>query len=324
MNAINPSGINLNAVSIRAASSTTPIHRTELTRSRSVARHRDVLLATDGSRPAVAATGFVGALATRVPLTPHAITVVPPPAMAFDPIGAGVTISAQLQEELASEVRGQLATGAYGGTIWHHEMCIGSPASEIVRVADQRASELIVLGLRPHAFLDRVFRDETALSVMRHASVPVLAITPSLTRLPRRVAVAIDFSRASIAAARAAISLLDDMSTLVLVYVEPPTEPAREETEGFGTIYAQGVAAAFARLRHELAGTTDASIATVVLQGTVAPELLSFAERADIDMIAMGSQRHSIARRAFVGSVTTALARAASQSLFVIPPGRRS
>ena len=46
-------------------------------------------------------------------------------------------------------------------------------------------------------------------------------------------------------------------------------------------------------------------------------------ESGNIDVLAVGSQRHSIARRAFVGGVTTALTRAAACSLLVIPPGRR-
>ncbi len=299
------------------------ITRTEDTvRPRPVALHRDVLLATDGSPAANAATRVVGAIATRWPVTAHAITVVPPPSMAFDPIGASVVVNAGLERELAREVRQQLASASPAASVWHHETSVGSPATEIVRVANQRGCNLIVLGLRPHAFLDRMFRDETALSVMRQANVPVLAITPGLSRVPRRIAVAIDFSRASIAAARAALNVLDDNGSLILVYVEPPAEPQREESEGYATIYAQGVAAAFARLRQELATRTAATVEAVVLQGSVVPELLSFAERADVDVIAMGSQRHSIARRAFVGSVTTGLARAATRSLFVIPPGR--
>jgi nucleotide-binding universal stress UspA family protein len=301
--------------------STTPMPAEELPRGRTVALHRDVLLATDGSPAAFAATRFVGALATQWPVTPHVITVVPPPPMAFDPLGGTVALDISLEEQLGCEVGGQLET-CFGST-WSRETRAGSPAVEIVRAAERRGSELIIVGLRPHAFLDRVFRDETALSVMRHARVPVLAVTPLLQRLPRRIAVAIDFSRASIAAARSALALLDDGGSLALVYVEPPTEPHSDETEGFGTIYAQGVAAAFSRLRQELASRPNVSIETVVLHGNVAAELLSFAERADVDLIAVGSQRHSTARRAFVGGVTTALARAATRSLLVLPPGRR-
>ena len=289
-------------------------------RARPVALHRDVLLATDGSPAAFAATRFVSALMARTPVTTRVLTVVPPPPTIIDPVGVGAVFGRTLEEQLGNEVQRQLELCS--ATTWARETAVGSPAAEIVRVAGLRGSDLVVLGLRPHALLDRVFRDETALSVMRNAAVPVLAVTPMLKRVPRRIAVAIDFSRASIAAARSALALLDDGGALQLVYVEPPAEPQSEETEGYNTIYAQGVAAAFGRLRQELAARTTASIETVVLQGNVVAELLSFARRADVDLIALGSQRHSTARRAFVGGVTTGLARAATCSLLVLPPGR--
>jgi nucleotide-binding universal stress UspA family protein len=150
----------------------------------------------------------------------------------------------------------------------------------------------------------------------------VLAVTSLLTRAPRRIAVAVDFSRASMAAARAVINLLDHRGTLLLVYVEPFAEPFDETGDAYRAIYAQGLADAFGRLRQELAGAERAEVETIVLQGPVAPQLLSFAARADVDVIAVGSQQHSIVHRAFVGSVTTALARAASCSLLVVPPTR--
>ena len=288
--------------------------------SRGLSLHREVLLATDASAAASAATRVVAALATRWSVTPRVCTVVPPPPMAFDPMGVNIACAPSMEEALRVEVWRQVDACAGDALGWPRETAVGSPAAEIVRMAESYGSDLIVLGLRPHAFLDRMFRDETALSVMRHACAPVLAVVPTLTRLPRRIAVAIDFSRASIAAARAALTLLDDGGSLMLVYVEPPAEPASHQTDGFTTIYAQGVAAAFTRLRSELMSRTSARIDTVVLHGAVAPELLSFARRADVDLIAVGSQRHSIARRAVVGSVTSALARAATCSLLVIPP----
>ena len=292
--------------------------------SRPLTLHRELLLATEASPAASAATRVVAALAARWSTTPHVCTVVPSPPTAIDPIGVSVMYAPRIEEEMRSAVTDQLASCCTESSGWSRETAAGAPASEIVRIADARGSDLIVLGLRPHAFFDRLFRDETALSVMRHASVPVLAVTPLLNRLPRRIAVAIDFSRASIAAARAALTLLDDGGSLMLVYVEPPGEPRSSAAEGFTTIYTQGVAAAFTRLRSELASRTNARIETVVLRGGVAAELQSFAHRAEVDLLAVGSQRHSVARRAVVGSVTSALAREATTSLFVIPPGRRA
>jgi nucleotide-binding universal stress UspA family protein len=291
---------------------------------RALTLHRDILLASDASAAAAAATQVVDALATRWSSTPHVCTVVPAPPLALDPAGVGVTYAPSIADALCKDVSEQLAACSAATAGWSREVAAGVPAAEILRVAEARGSDLVVLGLRPHAFFDRMFRDETALSVMRHASVPVLAVTPLLNRLPRRIAVAIDFSRASIAAARAALALLDDGGSLMLVYVEPPSEPRSPATEGFTTIYSQGVAAAFTRLRSDLASRSNARIETVVLKGGVVAELLSFAYRAEVDLIAVGSQRHSIARHAFVGSVTTALARAATSSLLVIPPGGRA
>src|SRR5215831_3831751 len=293
--------------------------------ARPLTLHRELLLATDATPAASAATRVVAALAERWSTTPHVCTVIPTPPTAIDPTaGVGMVYTPSIEEEMRSAVTDQLTTHCAKSSAWSRETAAGAPASEIVRIADARGSDLIVLGLRPHAFFDRLFRDETALSVMRHAPVPVLAVTPLLTRLPRRVAVAIDFSRASIAAARAALTLLADGGSLMLVYVEPPGEPRSSAAEGFTTIYTQGVAAAFTRLRCELASRTNARIETVVLRGGVAAELQSFAYRAEVDLLAVGSQRHSIARQAFVGSVTSALARAATTSLLVIPPGRRA
>jgi nucleotide-binding universal stress UspA family protein len=291
---------------------------------RALALHRDILLASDASPAAAAATQVVDALAARWSTTPHVCTVVPAPPVAIDPAGVSLTYAPVIADYLRDEVSGQLAACSAATSGWSRETAAGVPAAEILRIAESRGSDLIVLGLRPHAFFDRMFRDETALSVMRRASVPVLAITPLLNRLPRRIAVAIDFSRASIAAARAALALVDDGGSLMLVYVEPPSAPKSPATEGFTTIYAQGVAAAFTRLRSELASRSTVRIETVVLRGGVVAELLSFAYRAEVDLIAVGSQRHSIARHAFVGSVTTALARAAMCSLLVIPPGKRA
>ena len=283
-----------------------------------------VVLAADGTPAARAAANIASALAARWHVRPHVVTVLPPPPVPAEPMITAAAWQPYLADELRTEVDHQLAACSSDASNWAREVGVGTPATEIVRIAESRSADLIILGLRSHALLDRVFRDETALSVMRHATAPVLAVTPLMTQLPRRIAVAIDFSRASITAARAALRLLDDGGSLLLVYVEPPIEPFAEMAEGYGVIYAQGVAAAFARLRSELAANANVDIETVVLHGNVAPELLSFSARADVDVLAVGSQRHSIAHRAFVGSVTSALARAGSRSLLVVPPGRRA
>jgi nucleotide-binding universal stress UspA family protein len=284
----------------------------------------EILLATDGTPAALAATRFAGALAERRGLRPHAFTVLPTP-VPLDPLLT--TMPSRFDPELCAEqeIARQLATCSPNADDWTRETVVGSPADEIARAARARKSELIIMGLRPHAFLDRVFRDETALTVMRRACVPVLAVTPLHHQLPRRVVVGIDFSRASIAAARAAMGLLEEGGELLLAYVEPEAaETDAELSPTYRAIYAEGLSGAFTRLRQGLVSRSDVTVDTVVLRGAAPAELLALAARTDADLIAVGSQRHSIARRAFVGGVTTALARAASRSLLVIPPDGRA
>jgi nucleotide-binding universal stress UspA family protein len=280
-----------------------------------------ILLATDGTPAARAATGMAADLAARWGVIPHVVTVLPPPPLPLDLGVTSITWQPDLEASLREEVDRQIAAYSRDGTLqWSRETRVGSPAHEIVHVAERAKADLIVLGLRSHTFLNRVLRDETALTIMRHAPVPVLAVAPPLARAPRRVAVAVDFSRASIAAARAAINLLDDRGTVILAYVEPFAEPLADMSDAYRVIYTQGLTDAFGRLRQELSGAGRAAVESVVLQGAVAPQLLSFAARAEVDVIAVGSQQHSLTHRAFVGSVTTALCRAAGRSILVVPP----
>jgi nucleotide-binding universal stress UspA family protein len=283
----------------------------------------EILLATDGTPSALAATRIAAALAERSGIRPHVFTVLPLP-VPLDPLLT--TMPSRFDPELCTEqeIARQLASCCSSAENWTRETVVGSPADEIARIAHARNADLIVMGLRPHALLDRLFRDETALTVMRRAGVPVLAVTPLLRQLPRRIVVGIDFSRASIAAAHAAMGLLDDDGQLVLAYVEPPADTRPDESKAYGAMYAEGLSGAFARLRQDVVSRTDVTIETVVLRGTAPAALLSLAAKVDADLIAVGSQRHSIARRAFVGGVTTALARAASRSLLVIPPSARA
>jgi nucleotide-binding universal stress UspA family protein len=277
-----------------------------------------VLLATDGSDAAEAATRVTGALVRVRGAKAQVLRVVPP---LLAPVGTGAVSVADLAgDDSAGELRAQVDACVGHETGWPVHVSAGTPTTVIAREARARSAGLIVMGLRRHAMLDRVFRDETTLLVMRRAGVPVLGVTPLLRDLPRRVVVAVDFSRASLHAARAACSVVAEGGTLLLVHVQPEIGFAPEEAEGHGVIYAQGVVGAFARLVRELEVPTGVRVETVVLQGEPSAELLSFAERADAELIAVGSQRHTTAHSLVLGSVTTTLVRDGRYSLLVTPP----
>jgi nucleotide-binding universal stress UspA family protein len=290
-----------------------------------------VLLAVDDTSARDAAARLALDLAARRGAHVQLLSVVdtrpapiPPPldlALALADGAYGESIHAQRKRELLAAVSTTLGQPVE----WPVEVKLGTPSHAIVDEAQRIEASLVVMGLRRHHALERALHDETTLNVMRTAPCPVVGVTPELAGLPRRVLAGVDFSRASVAAARAAKALVADDGALVLVYVAPPATMYLPD-DGERVIHELGVAAAFKWLDHELgAAGRGTAIEHVVLQHepgrSVCELLLGYAGQARADMIALGSMRHGRVERWMLGSVTTDLARDGSRSLLVVPPG---
>jgi nucleotide-binding universal stress UspA family protein len=289
-----------------------------------------MLVATDGTVEAGAAMRLAAVLAVRAGATPEVLSVLAPLPVPVPPLAAGFAmvptdaLDDARRSARAAEIHDQIiAASGEAQSAWPTRVAFGDASRVITEVAAARTASAIILGLRPHGTLDRVFRDETALQVMRRATTPVLAVVPRLTGLPRRVIAAIDFSRGSLRAARAALEVMPEDGTLYLVHVRPQIGVLVDRCEGMEVIYAHGVGGAFARFRRELSAPPSVKLETVFLQGETTPELRSLVERAEADLIAIGSHRHSLMDRMILGSVTTALAHDARVSMLVSPPENR-
>lgn len=289
---------------------------------------RTVLLATDGSDAADGAVLVACALAGTGAARVEALAVLEPPRARpgflprLEPVvlGPGDTDAGRQLEHRWLDVRRQLDRLTGGRTAWPLDIEIGAPPTVIAREIARREPSLVVMGLRQHADAGDAARDETTLQVIRRSQVPVLAVPATQTTAPRTVVAAVDFSRASLHAARTAVGLMRSGGTLLLTHVRPELGFAPEQSEGWSVIYSHGVAGAFRRLQVELHVPHGIRVETVFLDGAVAPELLSFAQRAGGDLIAAGSHRHTFVNRMLLGRVTTALVREAHCSLLITPP----
>src|SRR5262245_37083999 len=107
-----------------SASVPTPLMtpRAEPLRTRGIALHREVLLATDGWPAAAAASRVAAALAARWEVRPHACTVLPPPSVAFDPVTMAVACGPSVEDEIRGEVSRQLDACTPGSLGWSREM----------------------------------------------------------------------------------------------------------------------------------------------------------------------------------------------------------
>jgi nucleotide-binding universal stress UspA family protein len=129
-----------------------------------------------------------------------------------------------------------------------------------------------------------------------------------------------DFSRASLRAARAAIPLLAQGAMLTLVYVEPDVDFTALGNEGWAEIHAHGVAGLFEKFSALLSVPGDVSVETVRLRGAdPAAAILDRARTGNFDLIATGTQGQTILDRHLTGSVSTALLRGARCSVLIAP-----
>ena len=290
---------------------------------------RVVLLATDGSPAAAAATRVADALARERGAVVHAISVldtrpspIPPPldlVLAMTDAVSGPALRAQQVES----VRATLSANVGTPVDWPVRVMIGTPATAIAQEATRVGAALIVIGLRRHGTLDRVVHDETTLSVIRRAHCPVLGVTAGHDTLPRRALAAVDFGRASVDAARRATGLLGSGDSLLLAFVPPLASDG--VSEGEAMIRELGVAAAFSLCERELARNglhLDRAVLYHKLPISVAKLINEYAVEARADLIVAGSMRHGRLDRWLLGSVSTDLIRDGRHSLLIVPPQR--
>ncbi len=291
---------------------------------------RTILVATDGSDASAGAVRFAAALAERHRAVVHAVTVVDTRAAPIPPkldvaIAIGASLAGPLlHEERVREVRASFEAAAGVALAWPVEVMLGAPPMAIAKEARRLGAVLIIVGLRRHGRLERALNDETALTLMRHASCPVLGVVPSATTLPRRILVAMDFSETSLIAARSAAAIAAHHAAVVMAYVPPLT--AYSPDDGERVVHDLGVEAAFARTAQELS-REGVRFDHVVLHRerprSPSELLLEYADDASAEVVAAGSARHGRVERWMLGSVSTELVRAGRQSMLIVPPRDR-
>lgn len=283
-------------------------------------RGRVVVVAMDDGAGARAAAHVAAALSRErgaQPIVLRAFSPSPDLLPTMPPTPHGVT--RRLEQERAS-VTDALLEAVPTATDWPVFVVAGAPSSVLATTARELDASMIAVGLHHRARLRRAWRAETVLSVLRESTVPVLATTAEMRGLPTHIVVGVDFGRAGLAAARAALSILADGGTLVLAFVELPHAPMAEATEGEAVVHAQGVVGAFARLRDELRVPDGVRVDTVVVEGTPAAALAALADRTGASVIAVGARSHGLVDRLLLGTVTRDLVHMAKHSLLIVPP----
>ncbi|MCJ7627724.1 MAG: universal stress protein [Longimicrobiales bacterium] len=288
---------------------------------------RTVLVATDGSPAALGALRFAKALADQEDREVQLLGVVEPVPV-FD---AGfmvalpeVELYESRREALREEISRQAAAITGSPTFWPISVQAGVPASRIVKLAEERGAEAILMGIGGHGPMDKVFGTETALQVMRVSHIPVLAVPESFQKLPRSAVMGVDFSLFSQRAAQAAISLLATPWDVHLVHVLSGLEFLPTLSEDWRENYEEEIANRLVDLTVSFQTPDGCKTHVHVLEGEPSHELLAFADAKGVELLVAGSHGHSFVGRLLMGSVSTRLIRSAKVPVLVVPPLERS
>ena len=284
-----------------------------------------IIVATDGETTSATLFGTARRLAERTGARVEVLAVlepIPSPAvgLGIEPPPPPLFVEESRKTIVLANAR-RLVAEAGGG--WPVELAYGSPKRVIAEAARERRASILLMEKHQHSPLGRLFDTDTVLATLRHAGTPVLSVPPGFDVLPARAVVAVDFSAASVRAARAALALLRAPATLTLVHVTPQLVAEQRLRALYDEAYAARVATYFERLTTDLAAPPGVAVRTVNLKGdTVSRQLLSFAKQVAADLIACGARSHGPIARLFVGTVASALVREAPDgcAVLVAPP----
>ena len=174
------------------------------------------------------------------------------------------------------------------------------------------APDLLVLGSHGLGWFERLLMGSTSEPIVDRAACPVLIVSPHAPDAPadgfERIVCGVDFSTASLAAARYAVRFASSASEVTLVHaIEIP--PEVREKQIVAAIDVDGVraaaeASALTRLRSLDLGdeTVRCGIERRVVEGAASRQLLRLAAEQRADLIVLGSQRRGVLDRLVFGS----------------------
>ena len=189
---------------------------------------------------------------------------------------------------------------------------VGDPTREILHYAHNDPKCLLVMGVhRPRPFLDAL-RETTMQRIVRRTANPVLLVKDAVDHAYVNVAAACDFSPASTASLKLALSLSKGATARLIHALHVPYSGMLGQTSG--------AASDLAKAFHKEAATQDTTWRadndlpdgageTEILEGSPYPMLRALADKGGVDLIAVGAHGRVGSARAILGSLSVDLMR---------------
>lgn len=286
-----------------------------------------ILLATDGSENSTLAGRAAADLSNKTAAELHVVhvwTYVPPPgypALSFDDYPRAA------EEETVQLLRREAWNARVaGGRVVGEHAREGKPAEEILALAEELAVDLVVVGSRRAGRIKRLIAGSVSECVVHRASRPVLVVC-GRTWPAGRVVVADDGSESARKAGdlAAEIANLSRAEVVVVRAYEHPPEPVG----GWSAQDRRELDEALWRNRRDLKMRAEQLEAvapcrpkTRLIMSEAASAVTSVAEESEGEetLFAVGSRGLRAHERALLGSVSTAVLRAADGPVLIVPP----
>ncbi len=215
-------------------------------------------------------------------------------------------------------------TSALGSDGWDLSVREGKPAEVIAAVAREIGAALVVMGRSQSRTVRHMLGEALALQVVRLSEAPVLAVCPGAgDSLPNIALVAVDFSAASVTAARAALWLLAPAAgqTAQLVLLHVRSRSGHEPGESSDQTIDQRTNLQFDQLEALLRRSTasDVEIHRCERTGDVSACIQSVTEERGVQVVAMGTHGRGLLERLFVGSAAITTLRESDVSVLIAP-----
>jgi nucleotide-binding universal stress UspA family protein len=293
-----------------------------------------VLLATDGSPESVRAARMATELSNKLGSEMHLVYVEPMPDVYGLPERVLYAPDTQnYLEEVKHHAQERIDEEAakirdYGGEVAAIHPKIGRPDAEIVQLAEELDAGLVVVGSRGFGPFKRILLGSVSESVVRHANTSVLVARGEEDRSPGRVFLAIDGSKESHLATRAAVEITSaaDLELHVLSVLEiaqllpqmPYPGPEAWETSGAVEEAEQRTRRLLSRVSERIeaeGGTVKESHLAV---GKPDKEIVRLAGELGADLVVLGSRGFGAVGRILLGSVSDSVVRHVWCSVLVV------
>jgi nucleotide-binding universal stress UspA family protein len=287
-----------------------------------------VLLVTDGSQEAQMAAKTAVGLAQQTGSELHVIHVLALPLDTHDPSSFEPGWRRQLETRARSELKDEVdMIEASGGAVADTHLGVGRPDAEIVALAEEIGTGLIVMGSQGLGGIRRALMGSVSSAVVRHAHCPVMVVRGEAVFFPTKILLATDGSEDSEHAARAAADLAKSSGSelhVVIIFqesanVDPYYEvrfpKAAEQLRQQAQEEVQKVLdEQVERIRNSGVEVAQAHLRTGAPNG----EIVALAEEIGAGLIVMGSRGLGGVRRALMGSVSDSVVRHAHCSVLVM------